>query len=681
MGDARTGVYRATTGAYGFVTPEDGGEDWFVPPRKNGGAWDGDTVQVESEADTDGERDTVRVIKVLRRAHTAVTGILRKHDHKCWLEPDERKLPSPMLVTGKLHNAHAGDRVAVAVRSYAAGLGQTPSGEVVQIFGPAGELAAIVAAILYNHHIQPAFPDAVMEEALSIPETLTEQDLAGRLDLRTETIVTIDGASSRDFDDAVSLTRDEAGNWRLGVHIADVSHYVRAKSALDREAWERGTSVYFADRVVPMLPIALSNGICSLNPQVDRLTISCLMTLDRTGTILDHSLAKSVICSTERMTYEDCNVLLAGGDSALEARYAHILPMLRDMDQLAAALKKRRRARGALMLESSEVAIACDEEGRPTGLSLRQPGRAESLIEECMLAANETVARHLHDAGQPCVYRIHEKPASDKLEALRAMLNPLGYTVGQGDGFALQAVLDAAQDKPEAPMVNTMLLRAMQKARYSAENQGHFGLAAPYYCHFTSPIRRYPDLMVHRVLSHLLAGGEDLKAARKLTGAVEYAAAQSSQREVEATAAEREIEACYAAQFMAGHIGERFSGVVSGVTRFGLFVLLANGAEGMLPAEALPPDDYQYDENAMALVGRQRSYRFGTPMEVIVAAADPAAGQIDFRLEGVAYRPEPAARRPEREGSGGAFRRSKAGRPAMHVPKSRGKRSKGRKRR
>lgn len=417
-------------------------------PGKTGGAWDGDTVQVESEANTDGERDTVRVIKVLRRAHTAVTGILRKHDHKCWLEPDERKLPSPMLVTGKLHNAHAGDRVAVAVRSYAAGLGQTPSGEVVQIFGPAGELAAIVAAILYNHHIQPAFPDLVMEEALSIPETLTEQDLAGRLDLRAETIVTIDGASSRDFDDAVSLTRDEAGNWRLGVHIADVSHYVKAKSALDREAWERGTSVYFADRVVPMLPIALSNGICSLNPQVDRLTISCLMTLDRAGTILDHSLAKSVICSTERMTYEACNVLLAGGDSALEARYAHILPMLRDMDQLAAALKRRRRARGALMLESSEVAIACDEEGRPTDLSLRQPGRAESLIEECMLAANETVARHLHDAGQPCVYRIHEKPASDKLEALRAMLNPLGYTVGQGDGFALQAVLDAAQDKP-----------------------------------------------------------------------------------------------------------------------------------------------------------------------------------------------------------------------------------------
>ena len=681
MRENRTGIYRATTGAYGFVAPEGGGEDWFVPPRRNGGAWDGDTVQVEPERDEAGERAAVRIVKVLRRAHTTVTGILRKQDHKCWLEPDERKLPGPILVTGKLHNAHAGDKAAVVIHSYAAGRGQTPSGELVQIFGPAGELASIVAAILYNHDVQTVFPEPVMEEALAIPEMLSQADLAGRLDLRGETIITIDGASSRDFDDAVSLSRDGEGNWRLGVHIADVSHYVRAKSPLDREAWERGTSVYFADRVAPMLPIALSNGICSLNPQVDRLTLSCLLTLDNGGAILEHTLAKSVICSAERMTYEDCNVLLADGNPILAARCAHILPLLRDMDRLAAALTKKRRARGALMLESSEVSISCDEEGRPVGLSLRQTGRAEALIEEFMLAANETVARHLHDAGQPCVYRIHEKPAADKLETLRAALGPLGYAVGQGDNFALQKVLDAAKDKPEAPMVNTLLLRAMQKARYSQENAGHFGLAAPYYCHFTSPIRRYPDLMVHRVLSLLLeGGGEDLKAARKLAGAVEHAAAQSSRREVEAAAAEREIEACYAAQFMAGHIGETFSGVVSGVTRFGLFILLANGAEGMLPAEALPPDDYQYDESAMTLVGRQRRYQFGAPLEVIVAAADPAAGQIDFRLEGVAYHPAHTARRPEKERSRPAPQRKKGGRPAMHVPKGRENRRKGKKR-
>lgn len=670
-----TGTYRATARAFGFLTPAGGGEDWFVPPRMSAGAWDGDTVLAEPVAEGDGgERASARVLKVLERAHPTVTGILRKHDHRCWLEPDDKKLPSPILVTGRMHNAHAGDKAAVVIRSYAAGHGQFPGGELTQIFGPSGELSAIVAAILYNCHIEPEFPENVMAQALAVPETVQENDLTGRTDLREETIITIDGISTRDFDDAVSLTRDGAGNWRLGVHIADVSHYVVHKSPIDREAYERGTSVYYADRVVPMLPIALSNGICSLNPGVDRLTISCFMTMDKGGTILDHSIEKSVIRSTERMTYEDCNVLLADSDPDLAERYAHILPMLRDMAGLAGKLSKKRRARGALFLESDELYITCDEEGRPTGLGLRGSGQSESLIEEFMLAANETVAKHLADAGFPCVYRVHEKPAAEKLDTLRAMLAPLGYQVGDGDGFALQKVLDQAAGRPERPMVNTMLLRAQMRARYCEENLGHFGLAAPFYCHFTSPIRRYPDLMVHRALTVLLSGGTD----RKLARAVTYAAEQSSRREQDAANAEREIEKCYAAQFMTGHIGEKFAGAVSGVTRFGLFVLLSNGAEGMLPAECLPPDSYQYDENAMALVGREHRYQFGTPVEVVVDSTEPALGQIELRLEGIVPRQRELSAfrlRPAREESPPP-RRRKGGRPPQrgHGGKFKGKR-------
>ena len=644
-----TGTYRATSHAYGFFTPDGGGEDCFVPPRQNGGAWDGDTVTAQPIPDEEEGRTAVRVTSVIARAHPAVTGILRRENHRCWLEPGDDKLPGPILVTGRLHNAHTGDRAAVVIRSHAAGRGQTPSGELAQIFGPSGEFSTLIDAILYDHGVRPDFPDGVMAQALAVPEKLTDADLAGRTDLRGQTVITIDGASSRDFDDAVSLEREGEDRWRLGVHIADVSHYVPAGTPLDQEAWERGTSVYYADRVVPMLPIALSNGICSLNPQVDRLALSCFMTMDGRGEVLEHSIVKSVIRSTERMTYEDCNVLLAGGDDALEERYAHILPMLRDMAALAAALTRKRRLRGALTLESSELTVLCGEDGEPVGLTVRQPGAAESLIEEFMLAANETVAAHLTRAGMPCVYRVHEKPSADKLELLREAVDPLGYQVGAGDSFALQKVVDQASGKPEAPMINTLLLRAQKKARYDTDNLGHFALAAPCYCHFTSPIRRYPDLMVHRALTLLLAGEKNSREGRRLAVAASDAAKRSSLREVAAAEAEREIEKRYAARFLAGHVGESFPGAVSGVTRFGLFVLLTCGAEGLLPLEGLPEDRYDYNEGTMTLSGTQVEHRYtiGTPLTVRIAAADPESGQVDLALEGVPLRPRERVQREE----------------------------------
>ena len=374
------------------------------------------------------------------------------------------------------------------------------------------------------------------------------------------------------------------------------------------------------------------------------------MTMDGHGAMLGHKLAKTVIRSTERMTYEDCNLLLEDQSPELAARYAHILPMLRDMAGLARTLEKKRRARGALDLESRERYIVCDADGLPVDIRVRESGTSERLIESFMLAANECVAEHLNRlAALPAVYRVHEKPSADKATNLKAMLAPLGFALREADNGSLQKVLDAARGTPQAPAIHTMVLRSLMKARYDVQNLGHFGLAAKYYCHFTSPIRRYPDLMVHRILTSLLDGtlGEG-RSAGALSAAAQRAAVQSSERELAAMSAEREIEKCYMAEFMSAHVGETFPGAVSGVTRFGLFVALANGVEGLLPVTALPDDRYEYDEVRMTLTGSRTklTYSFGMPLEVLCAAANAGSGQIDFTLpgvEGAAPRAIPAA--------------------------------------
>lgn len=586
------GIYQATSRGFGFLVPEDGGgreDDWFIPPRAEGGAWHGDRVlaRPEDEGGEEGRRRTARITAVVERANKTVTGVLVRHNRGLWLRPDSDRLPGPIQVLTKRKGVRAGDRAAVAMTSFGSAK-HPPMGTMRGVFGPAGDRESAVAALLYQYEIDREFPDAVMLEAKATPQSVEESAVAGRLDLRDKVVITIDGASSKDLDDAVSLERDGLGRWVLGVHIADVSHYVRPGSALDLEAWERGTSVYFADQVVPMLPRELSNGICSLNPRVDRLALSCVMTLTPEGEVVDHTIAKSVIRTTERMTYEDCNALLAHSDPALAERYARILPMLEDMAALSRVLEGRRRRRGALELDTRESYVVCDESGTPVDV----------------------------------------------------------------------------------------VLRSLMKARYDGENLGHFGLAAKYYCHFTSPIRRYPDLMVHRILTALLDGRLSGGVERRLAAAVQKAAVQSSQRELAAQSAEREIEKRYMAEFMAGHVGETFAGTVSGVTRFGLFVLLPGGVEGLLGVEALPGRGYRYDETRLTLTeeGGGTAYTFGMPLEVVCAAADPATGQIDFVLPGgqLAPRPtRPAERREEMPPRRGKDRR------AMHVPKGR----KGRKKR
>ncbi len=698
--DILTGRYQGTGRGFGFFIPDGASsrsEDCFIPPHRELGAWDGDHVEAALEPEgpalcvrgvpsgcagpTQPGRRIAHITAILERGNPTVTGVIRKENRQIWLLPDNERLPGAIKLPGKT-KVRDGERAAVRVSSYGT-LSTPPLGTLDADFGPSGSRMAAVEAILYRQGVEREFPDEVTREAQAISQTVPAEAIERRLDLREELIITIDGAATKDIDDAISLKR-EGENWLLGVHIADVSHYVLPGSALDEEAFSRGTSVYFADQVVPMLPVALSNGICSLNPGVDRLALSCLMTLNKSGEVVSHSIAASVICSKERMTYEDCNLLLDSsreGDplrASLAEKYAHILPMLRDMAELSRRLEKRRMDRGSLDLETQESYILCDSLGKPVDILPRSQGVSEKLIESFMLAANETVAHHLFDLHAPAVYRIHEKPSQDKLDTLRAMLSPLGLTVKDGSAHSLQKVLNAVKGKPEAPAVGMMVLRSMMKARYSTENLGHFGLAAPYYCHFTSPIRRYPDLMVHRCLHALLshAGTKQLGRLRK---SCESAAVQSSQREIAAQTAERDIDKLYFADYMQGHIGEVFSAAVSGATRFGLFAALGNGVEGFIPVETLPQDHYAYDEASLTLTGERtgRSFPFGMALEVICISADPGTGRIEFRLpdgQEAPFKPEehsrsrekrplPKTSKPPIHGKRPSNRRS------MHVPK------------
>ncbi len=679
-----TGRYQGSGRGFGFLIPDDGSEDCFIPPRREGGAWDGDTVEVALEPLDPSEpgRRVAHVTKIVTRGSSTVTGTIRKIDREVWLHPDNERLPSPIKLPSKT-KVRDSEKAAVEVVSYGSD-SLPPLGRLKADFGPAGTRESSTAAILYAQNISREFPEEVLSEAQAISQEVPAQAMKGRLDLRGEAIITIDGAATKDIDDAISLKK-EGENWVLGVHIADVSAYVTPGSALDDEAWERGTSVYFADQVVPMLPPALSNGICSLNPGVDRLAMSCIMTLDKTGAVIDHTIAASVIRSTERMTYADCNILL-GGEAPqilreeLETRYAHISPMLRDMAALSRRLEKLRRDRGALDLDTQESAVVCDSQGRPIDIVPHTQGESEKLIESFMLVANETVAKHLLDEKWPGVYRVHEKPSVEKAEGLKAMLAPLGLSFREPSGGELQKVLDAVKDTPKAPAVSMMILRSMMKARYAPENLGHFGLGAEYYCHFTSPIRRYPDLMVHRCLHALL----EKRGQKGLAAACESTARQSSLREVAAQTAERDIEKLYLAEYMRSHIGEEFDAAISGVTKFGLFAALPSGVEGLIPVETLPDDHYVCDDASLTLTGERTgaAYSFGSPLRVVCVSADPGTGRIEFRLPGREAVPSGkvagAAERPPRPDNrshrrDGSLRGKRPGhghgRPAMHVPK------------
>lgn len=633
------GTFCGTGRSYSFVSPDSGGEDIFVPPHRDGGAWNGDRVlahYLDSSNSRRGgssaksTRREAEIYRVLEENRKELTGTLASRGKMVVFRADGGKYPD--IVIGKKHSGDArpGDRVAVQV-IFRGSEKYLPQGIVTQTFGSANSMEASIAAILHENGILDEFPPEVLQEASRIGLTVTDADCAGRLDLRSTILFTIDGDSAKDFDDAVSLEPLANGHVRLGVHIADVSHYVRPETPLNAEAFRRGTSVYYPGHVVPMLPFALSNGICSLNPDVDRLAFSVFVELDSQGTRGKTEFHRSVIRSSARLTYNQVNLALADQPNTVPAA---LIPTLKKMNELAHTLHALRLARGALELDIAECEIECDEHGRVSSVSPRARGDAEHLIEEFMLLANESVAEYLFKKNMACIYRVHESPDPQKLQEFARQARLFGFRLSDEelkDTCALQEVLHKSEGKDFQSVLSTLLLRAMARARYAPDNLGHYGLSAKYYLHFTSPIRRYPDLIVHRMLAKQLSGEASSSEDRAFCS---EASLQASDREVAADNTERQIDKLYQALYLSQFIGEEFSGCVSGVTNFGIFVCLDNLIEGLVRLDTMQNDWFEYDPERMTLIGKRTGQRYylGRKVRVTVANASPISGQIDFLL-------------------------------------------------
>lgn len=627
-----TGVFQATERGYGFVTPEtpDENGDVFIPPYATGKAWQGDRVLVHLTDSPRGHKREGEVMRILSLCTDEVTGTVMQRGKTVFVRPASKKYPDLIIPKNRTLDARSGDRVAVKVMFRGDGR-LSAQGAITQIFGRNGTMEASIAAILHENGITVPFPDEVLRQADACGDTVDPAEAARRMDLREKLIFTIDGDDARDFDDAVSLEPMENGHMLLGVHIADVSHYVTPGSPLDDEAYRRGTSVYYPGHVVPMLPVALSNGICSLNPDVDRLAFSAFLEVDKDGRCHKSQFAKTVIRSKARMTYHKMNEIFDGNEER-RAEYAFLTETADRMHALSQAMRRRRMERGALDLDLPEAEILTDESGEPVEVSFRARGDAEKMIEEFMLAANEAVAAYMTHRNNPTVYRVHESPDPEKLRVFAQFARPFGYRVDASkpnDTAQLQAVLDGTKDDPRQRALPTLLLRSLARARYDAECLGHYGLQAKEYLHFTSPIRRYPDLVAHRMLFKAISGQQYTKSDWVFC---EEAASQSTTREFAADTAERDIDKLYLAAYMEQFIGQDFDGEVSGVTSFGLFVSLKNAVEGLIRVEDLPGDDYEFDDQKMMLIGRRSRVRYtmGTPMRVRLTAASRVTGLIDF---------------------------------------------------
>ncbi len=514
---------------------------------------------------------------------------------------------------------------------------RSPEGVIKEVLGQKGDKGLDILTIIKKFGLPEEFPEKVLNFADKIEEEIEPKEYKRRTDFRDLRMVTIDGEDAKDLDDAVSIERLPNGNYRLGVHIADVTHYVKEGNPLDKEALKRGTSVYLIDRVIPMLPKKLSNGICSLNPKVDRLTLSCIMTIDKNGKILDHEIHEGIIRTNERMTYTDVTKILKDKDEELIKKYDYLYDDFLAMEELANILNKKRMRRGAIDFDFEEAKITLNSLGKPIEIKPYPREIANRIIEEFMLACNETIAEYMYWTNLPFVYRVHENPDEEKLAKFREFIYNLGYTMKWTQDIhprTLQEVLEKVKGKKEETVVSTLLLRSMMKARYSPESLGHFGLAARYYCHFTSPIRRYPDLQIHRIIKEQINGKIDSGRAKKLIGIVDYAAKQSSETERVAQEAEREVDDLKKAEYMQDRIGEEFEGIVSSVTSFGMFVELPSTIEGLIRINSLEDDYYVYDENHLALIGERTKniYRLGDEVKVKCSRVDIANREVYFDL-------------------------------------------------
>ncbi len=629
---------------FGFVITETPGEpDIYVHANDMNGAMHGDLVLVRVEKETNGARLEGRIIRIVERGITEVVGTFQDETHYAFVIPDDKRIGKDVFIPKAAYNgAVDGHKVVVKIVRYPE-MRANPEGEVIEILGHKNDPGIDILSIIRKFGLPEAFPTDVLEEAEAAPDQISEEEIRGRRDLRDRMMVTIDGADAKDLDDAVSLEKLPNGNYLLGVHIADVSYYVKEKSALDNEAYKRGTSVYLVDRVIPMIPHRLSNGICSLNPKVDRLTVTCDMEIDQEANVVQYDIYLSVIRTNERMTYADVRSILEDKDEELIEKYKELVPMFQMMEELCLKLRRKRMRRGAIDFDFREAKIYVNEEGVPTDIGFRVRSIAEQIIEEFMLAANETVAEHFHWMKRPFIYRIHEDPDQEKLQAFMEFVTNFGYSVrGKGNSVhprALQQLLEEAKGTPEEIIISTVLLRSMKQAKYSAESLGHFGLATDFYTHFTSPIRRYPDLIVHRMIREWIENGEEMSAEKEAYWAehMPLIAEHTSQRERIAVDAERETDDLKKAEYMAAHIGEEFEGVISGVTSFGIFVELPNTIEGLVHVSYLTDDYYHYHEKAYALVGERtgKQFRIGDVVQVRVANVNVDERTIDFEIVGM----------------------------------------------
>lgn len=633
-----TGIYYGTARGFGFVEVEGREEDLYIPEDKRGGAFHQDRVQVELLPGRHGRRQEASVVKILNRGMKQVVGTYEQCENFGFVIPDNNKIGTDIFVSReRSKGAVTGHKVVVELTSYGDER-HKPEGRVAEILGHVNDPGVDIMSVVRGFDLPVEFGEKVLKQTDRVPDHVQAADRNGRTDLRELQMVTIDGDDAKDLDDAVSLYMDEKGQYQLGVHIADVSNYVQENSALDWEALKRGTSVYLVDRVIPMLPHKLSNGICSLNEGVERLAISCLMTIDGRGEVKDYRIVESVICVDRRMTYTSVKRILEDKDEAERRQYETLVPMFELMEELAAVLRKKRHKRGSIDFDFAESKIVLDSDGRPLEIRPHERNVATKIIEDFMLIANETVAQHFFWLDLPFVYRTHEKPDQEKIMKLSAFIRNFGYSVKTaGDEIhpkELQKLLGKIADTEEETLISRLTLRSLKQAKYTVECTGHFGLACQYYCHFTSPIRRYPDLQIHRIIKDQLRGRLKEERIAHYMDRLPEVAKHSSRMERRAEEAERETDKLKKAEYMEDHIGEVYDGVISGITQWGFYVELPNTVEGLIHVAVLSGDFFYYNEETYEMIGQEtgKTYKLGEHIRIQVKSVDRLSGTVDLMI-------------------------------------------------
>lgn len=632
----KTAVFMANAKGFGFARLEDSNDnDIYIPPESTLNAMNKDKILVRITVPSyNGKRASGEVVKILSPAKEGVVGTFDEGRGFGFVICDDKKINDIFIPKGSTKGAVTGSKVVVNITKRPSP-NKCAEGEVIEILGHKDDPGVDILSIIRQFDLPVDYPEDVYEQTEDMPEDITEAEIEGREDLRNIQTVTIDGDDSKDFDDAVSLDILENGNFLLGVHIADVSHYVTEGSPLDKEAYKRGTSVYLVDRVIPMIPHRLSNGICSLNPDTDRLTLSCIMEIDREGTVVNHKIVESVIHSNCRMTYTKVNNVIENNDPDQIKEYEEFVPMLRDMDKLRKILNNRRKLRGAVNFDFPEPKIILDSEGKVLDIKPYERNFATNLIEEFMLVCNETIAEDYYWQGIPFIFRNHDQPDEEKIEGLKKLISAFGYRIkGKGEihPMEIQKLIEKVKDTPQEHIISRMVLRSMKQAKYQAENIGHFGLAAKFYCHFTSPIRRYPDLQIHRIIKEVIEGRLTENRIKHYDSMLSEIAYHCSTTERTSDDAERETDRLKMAQYMQEHIGEEYNGLISGVTSWGIYVELENTVEGMVPLNEIDDDFYEYEEENLRVVGRRtdKIYMLGDEVRVRVIRTDIQARTIDF---------------------------------------------------